>query len=30
MNDNTNYVYKQGKIELRALIEEFSIKLNNL
>lgn len=30
MNDNTNYVYKQGKTELKALIEEFSTKLNNL
>jgi len=30
MNDNTKYVYRQGKTELRALIEEFTTKLNNL
>ena len=30
MIDNTNYVYKQGKTELKALIEEYTTKLNNL
>lgn len=30
MIDNTNYVYKQGKTELRALIDEFTIKLNKI
>lgn len=30
MIDNTNYVYKQGKTELRALIEEYTVKLNQL
>ncbi len=30
MIDNTNYVYKLGKTELKALIEEFNTKLNNL
>lgn len=30
MNDNVKYVYRQGKTELKALIEEFTTKLNNL
>lgn len=30
MIDNTHYVYKQGKTELRQLIEEYSLKLKEL
>ena len=30
MIDNTKYIYKLGKTELKELIEEYKIKLNNL